>query len=641
MLSDSERKKHKTRKLSLPKLTMAPEIKDNARLIDSPHGDLQISPNGSFDIPDGYGLFIQLAATSERVFLETEPDCHFPKIHPNCYAPEALRDLYLLKGGGSGTAVFHGWHPKLGSIVMKHGGAKDTREVFSLAEIRRELEARGGTEETIDVAGVSADAMRRRIPEFVGVYISKHHVRNRARELWSTLRETSLHNLLSLNTVADEEMDLDDSLNEHDRRKRRDSITERLDAVKEKREFRVCRGEDTGFEVLFRRVLLHIPAFDADGVITDGLHFLYELADQLATEQERQYWKVTLCQKTIGGTNAENGASVLTRGGLMGSLQQKLIQEFSQVMQDLQNLTLPNERSGVEAVRVEVDSLRVSRDILTVSKMADSFCGSAILKNFKPNGGRFFKLREMGSLFRNSKELLLAPGEAKPAKYLGMILERGSKLSCVFHEVFAVHSALDAMEGSWLDVLEHATSLTQKSATDRIWTCGLTDAGLHNTFLSEERGLELFDLGEPQLVPQPAFLTKFLMSFFHTLGMQEGDDGKWVRRFVVASGKLSLTEDTRALLPYIYKAFEENMDHFIYNIFGGDENVRSLLHKYVVLQLLSDAAFCLARWERKGGGKERIRNTGSLHKWLWRSLWDIYIASDVHHRLILKANIHK
>lgn len=34
------------------------------------------------------------------------------------------------------------------------------------------------------------------------------------------------------------------------------------------------------------------------------------------------------------------------------------------------------------------------------------------------------------------------------------------------------------------------------------------------------------------------------------------------------------------------------------------------------------------RWEQKGGGRKCIENKNiHLDKWLWRSVWDFYIAS--------------
>ena len=87
-------------------------------------------------------------------------------------------------------------------------------------------------------------------------------------------------------------------------------------------------------------------------------------------------------------------------------------------------------------------------------------------------------------------------------------------------------------------------------------------------------------------------------------------------------------------MPYGY-----TVDYVIQNIFYGNERIRTLLYKYVVLQLLSDSAFCIDRWEMKGGGKERYgqKLNEPLEKWLWRSLWDQYIACHVYNNLLLPS----
>ena len=183
-----------------------------------------------------------------------------------------------------------------------------------------------------------------------------------------------------------------------------------------------------------------------------------------------------------------------------------------------------------------------------------------------------------------------------------------------------------------MDLLERATSFASVSATDRIWTCGLTDAGLHNTFFSNVRGLELFDLGEPHLMPVPAFLTKFLMSFYHILGMEEevmhgSPTGEWICRFTVVGDRLQPTKRTLDVIPYLDHAYATAVDHFVQYHFDNDSKVRELLILYSVLQLVSDASFCLYRWEEKGGGEGTAARP--LGKWLWRSIWDLYIASHV------------
>ena len=271
------------------------------------------------------------------------------------------------------------------------------------------------------------------------------------------------------------------------------------------------------------------------------------------------------------------------------------------------------------------------KDVTAVSKIADAFVGSAVKKNFHPDNGRFVKLREFGDRFE-SEDFELVEDEELPGLLLGLLLTKGTPLSDVFVDPPADSHALDHIESTWFSLLEHAVSLESPSATECIWTCGLTDAGLHNTFLSKERGLELFDLGEPGIMPQPAFLTKFLMSFFHTAGMEEDGKGSWVRRFLVVDDKLALTQETTELIPYLEEIFQFALDHLVEELFEGDDSVRQLLVRYVIFQLLSDSAFCLCRWEQKGGGNlyRESANRPPLEKWLWRTIWDIYIAAHVY-----------
>ena len=131
------------------------------------------------------------------------------------------------------------------------------------------------------------------------------------------------------------------------------------------------------------------------------------------------------------------------------------------------------------------------------------------------------------------------------------------------------------------------------------------------------------------------------MSFFHCLGMEdvqieaENSHQDWVQRFNVDDNKLRLTSDTKEVLIKVYEAFDFVFGRLDDEIFDGEQAVRDLTVRYVVLQLLSDASFCLARWQSKGGGSDREGNHHQrLEKWLWRSLWDLYISSDVVDRLI-------
>jgi hypothetical protein len=124
---------------------------------------------------------------------------------------------------------------------------------------------------------------------------------------------------------------------------------------------------------------------------------------------------------------------------------------------------------GVENVRKELRDLRLSRDVTNVSKTSDEFVGSAIKKNFAP-GGRFQLLRDIGRQFRK-KTLVLTEGERVPAHFLGRLLKPKVHLGSIFVNSPAPKSALDYFlqdDDYWLDLLEHASSFENRSATDRI-----------------------------------------------------------------------------------------------------------------------------------------------------------------------------
>jgi hypothetical protein len=756
------------------------------------------------EVPNGYGVMMQLlhapsnhhsntatindtATTPEMTTTTTTTslsdhsisidtkvrDRHYPTIHPNCYAPSILQNVHLLYGGGSGTAVFGGYHPVWQqSIVMKHGGSKDTNEVFALITIATELNRRGnlGDQQRPVRTKTSLEAamdMKRRIPEFMFVYLSRHHIRDRNTELWATLRNNNDNLLGSISglrgnldvlgsvfhpqkhspplesqlftntttttaatttwTVQQNSYDGGDSSSSLRMKNNRDITAPQLQHLHpnhrnyKKNDVRRLRlivsnnndnncstgggtacadGNDMEWSVGFTCVDIPVPHRiymeskhnnnnDEDPIHqqqpqnddNDVAQFFQNFGMELCQQEERHNWKVTLGQKWIGGhcpttsatatnnmqedeknsstdgttiTNhhqAENGADILTSGQLCGPLLDTLIHGIMSIMEDLDQLTAYEERhERFQAVQMEVEQLRDTQNIDQVTKMVDLFVGRCIIKNFHPQHGRFRSIRGICNnlhVATSTNNLYLHDEEQIPAHFLGALFQPEQSMMDVFVHPPASISPLDAMEHTgWYDILNHATEFCNTTftvATDCIWTCGLTDAGLHNTFLSVERGLELFDLGEPGLEPRPAFLTKFLMSFFHTLGMESDGKKSWKKRFIVVHNsdgeeRLALTSETEEKIPYLLEVFTITLDHIMEKIFFSEERVRKLMIKYVVLQLLSDASFCLQRWEAKGGGVQRFgeRMNDPLEKWLWRSLWDIYMASYVHTHILLE-----
>ena len=111
-----------------------------------------------------------------------------------------------------------------------------------------------------------------------------------------------------------------------------------------------------------------------------------------------------------------------------------------------------------------------------------------------------------------------------------------------------------------------------------------------------------------------------LCLLYHIVGVEEDEKGDWVVRFEQAEGKLRPTEATKKLFPQILHSFNITVDRLIKELFGGEEEVRTLLLRYVVTQLISDAAFCIEKWKTKGGEDEsRSDHQKNLEKWLWRS----------------------
>jgi len=406
---------------------------------------------------------------------------------------------------------------------------------------------------------------------------------------------------------------------------------------------------------------------------TDGYSTLMNFVEVLRAEQEEREWKFTLAQQTIGQSRGIDGkmqsaptaSSLLAQGKLKGPLLQRLIDSQLQVIRNLQLLTMPEETGAADAVRDEYEKIilvQVSENRIVsaeeVSNLANDFVGKAIHKNFNPNG-RFAMLGDFGQDLRN-ETVHLKPKEVIPAKHLETLFfeSRQTAESAGRDSLFAVDATFDApfqrltadesgdhfpvfASGldQWQSLLRLSLSVEHPNATSRIWNAGLSDGGLHNMFLSEDGEMWLFDLGEPCLQTIPSFLTKFLMSFFHTLGMEEDETGDWVVRFEQdgSSGRLRPTERTVELQADAIRAFNVTVDRIVAELFDGADGVRILLLRYVVTQLVSDAAFCIEKWRLKGGGDElRSDHQDNLEKWLWRALWDVYVSEELRRRYLAR-----
>lgn len=502
-----------------------------------------------------HGLWISWEGGSsvmEFVLNENQTD-----LHPHIHTPP-LQHTQLVKGGGSGATVFSG---ELGDykLVWKHGDYKDMRDVFALAEIEHELLRRS------EYAPEDAENLRSRIPRFAGVFISPAAFRVRPHELWDSLRQT----IMKWDAAKVETLGLDNGLP-------RPASDQDL-AGADRRRIKVYEGE-TDVDVLRREVRFYVETCDkieGEKVCCDYEH-TKQLVQLLVHLQAKHVWKFSVAQVAIGGASPRTGSSLLTSGELRGNVLNELLDQFIGVLRSLMKVTSPKEKEAVEQVRAEVDRMPDDLNPADISRRADNFVGSAIVKNWHPEKGRFKVGRDLAPGLRGKGDLILKKAEVLPAKALGnLILNlRTSLKSSVFASSGDLDTPFYVMHGIWKDLLRDATHLKSPAAIECVWTCGLTDAGIHNMFFSGGK-LWLFDLGKPNYQPLPAFLTKFLMSFFHALGMEDTEDGStWVNRFQesnVDGVMLELTARTKELLPIAYEAYNVALDRLINEIFDGEE----------------------------------------------------------------------
>lgn len=597
-------------------------------------------------VPEGSGLCIQFnwqrngSATSSipgdgELTLTFERNAALKHIHPNVNVPAYLEDVRALGGGGSGVTVMRGRGSELSAqsrdaglpdVVLKHGGDKDTSELLGLAIVGQQLRLRG---EASAAAAAAAADMLPRLSKFRFIYIHSSHLRERGMELWNKFKHACKASGMHLPTPK--------------ARCRHRQIRVCASGFCMKQPAGLRNGDQPAHQPGVRLLDTHFdvcPSAEGgkEGEIDanrppEGFDTFERFVRELIALQRQYVWKFTLAQEAIGGPESRTASSWLQAGLLQGGLLDTLLEQMLRVIQDLQTLTSPQEEAGADDVRREVAEL-MSREDATpahVSALADRFVGFNIKKNYDLNSGRFKVMRELGAKFREGS-LYLSDSEREPARYLGEVLREGALMEDIFFDGPSGQCALDLYEHTWRDVLSEAVNLRGRHALARIWNGGLTDAGLHNMFLDEYTIL-LFDLGEPTLPSLPAFLTKFLMSFFHALGMEEEmQGGDWVNRFSPndENSRLLLTPRTAEVLGPARESFRRTLEFLIDRVFEGEREVCGVLVKYTVLQLLSDAAFCLGRWVVKGGGMERAEGYAPrLEKWLWRALWDIYAASAV------------
>ena len=225
---------------------------------------------------------------------------------------------------------------------------------------------------------------------------------------------------------------------------------------------------------------------------------------ELRTLQEERLWKFTQGQSEIGGEKPRTASSLLTSRQLCGDdgkLLNTLIEEFIQVVRNLQSLTHPEERDVIQDVEEELAALEraMSGDgtanaltVVDLSKKTDMFVANQIKKNYCPQKGRFIRMRTFGRTFRDygaiedpiEKKLSLTDEEKIPARFLGKLLQRGTPLRKVFDDDAIKENqrcALDVVTeneySSWLGLIRRAVSVESESARKCVWNAGLSDAG--------------------------------------------------------------------------------------------------------------------------------------------------------------------
>ena len=603
----------------------------------------------------------------EEIIIRYVHDRHFQYIHPNVFAPACLTDVQRMGGGGSGVSVFSGTHPLLGEIVMKHGGFGDMKELFALGTISQQLDRRGQHDKD---AGKASKAMKACLPEFKMVYISPQHVLYKQKAVWGKLKKLvkigrdkstreSFASLAMKIEMSERVLQIRKSTVSTGSQNHLPLVPQLISLNDSKflgqganiRIYECDSGdpvayiEDCSFtqkpSLNFVFPKNHIRCLDDQSALAlectedfDSLEYLY---DGLSPLMSKHLFKFTLAQKRIGGHKAKTGSQWLFEGKLDGLVLGNLIARFIETVRNLHSLTLPEEVNVVDKIQSELQELKNCNDANAddVSAMADQYMGNAIKKNFHPHKGRIRFLRKTCKGFQDG-DFYLEQEEEEPAKHLAALGEPGVLMSDVIDGASSEPALFHPDKDFWLNLMGFATDtspLRSPNSTKRVWTSGLCDAGIHNLFVSRD-DVYFFDLGPPALQSLPAFMTKFLFSFFHTLGMQEdpnSEDGEWVRRFEVQGDKLALTQETKDLLPKAYDAFEVSLTRIIEEVFDGDQSLRWLLLQYVTLQLLSDASFCLQRWSMKGGGvvRDDDNHNEGLERWLWRALWDIYVAFNI------------
>jgi hypothetical protein len=252
---------------------------------------------------------------------------------------------------------------------MKHGGYKDTRELFSLAKIAETLRKRDGT---------ACRDILNRIPEFKGVYISPKHLRKLPRSIRNKLELSIIYQHMHSPEISVEADSDTGIIHQH------------------AREIRLFVSEGGGVQFFAESEVVDLTIGPGDEIATEneslqygaageGYPYLETFVEELASTQKVWLWKLTLAQKRIGGSSPRTVSSILAAGELHGIVLQTLISEFVQVLRSLQSVTLAEEEEGVSRVRLELAILKENGSALPgdLSAESDAFVGFAVSESYR------------------------------------------------------------------------------------------------------------------------------------------------------------------------------------------------------------------------------------------------------------------
>eukprot|EP00929_Paragymnodinium_shiwhaense_P009663 TRINITY_DN113916_c0_g1_i1.p1 TRINITY_DN113916_c0_g1~~TRINITY_DN113916_c0_g1_i1.p1 ORF type:complete len:723 (+),score=210.83 TRINITY_DN113916_c0_g1_i1:51-2219(+) len=390
------------------------------------------------------------------------------------------------------------------------------------------------------------------------------------------------------------------------------------------------------------------------GQSDNGYNALKNLMFGLVETQKTYALKFAVGRTKVGDAHAKSAGRMLSEGELNADSPglSALVSSYMEVIKDLQALTSKKEKKLPRSINGDIAGLKTREEFLAVMPETDAYSGHNINKNYDPNTGRLPFADVFGSELRAGM-ICVSQSELKPAVYLAHLLQMDTSLEMIFSKLAGktalnVYSEPNVLQGMLRQALE-----VNGAGRDRMWNAGIGDGSIHNVILSTaSKKIWFYDMGKPYIVSGPAFAAKFLSSFFIDIGMEAGDGGVWLNRFHEPKGTyktvlqppsepLNLTAKGELALMRANASFSQALSTFTKDVFGDESAVCELMVRYVILDILSDASFVLARWKQKKtgtdgslspcklGGKLAKTDKECNAQWLWRALFNYYVASSV------------